>query len=326
MAVVLIKKNNFKQGLPAGFCWDQDSAKIVTDTSYSLLTDDKDFGGQSRSFEVNNAGDIEAIRDQLYSKPLVTVTKCSKRYKVYRGRGDAEGNREVEYLTMTDDFVVVLDTSHPDVRKSLDELFEKAKKLLSDNAKFVVVFDLDESAKLWYAQVPHENSDGKTAQAMGASFYLVHGAKPQGGCAGCFGCEQPAQKAMWVFCFPCCLVTGVPYLVCRKCIQNIKDVKISTRYHTREHNAVSPPGTNLMSLFQPATVVTSQYPNQQFPPQPYGQQQYPQPPPYPNPVPQYGQPPMTQPYSQQQQYPQPYPAQYNQPGYPVQEASYPTQY
>lgn len=324
MAVLLIKKDNFKQGLPAGFGWDQGAGKIVADTSYTLLTDDKDFGGQSRTFEVNNAGDIEAIRDQLYSKPLVAVTKCSKRYKVYRGRGDAEGNREVDYLTMTDDFVVVLNTSHPDVRKSLDELFEKAKKLLSDNAKFVVVFDLDESAKLWYGQVPHENSDGRSAQAMGASFYLVHGAEPQGNCAGCFGCEQPVQKAMWVICFPCCLVTGVPYLVCRKCVQNIKDVKISTRFHTREHNAVSAPGTNLMSLFQPATqvvatVVTSQYPNQQFPLQQLPQQ-YPQP----NPVPQYGQPPMTQPYSQQ--YPQPYPAQYNQPGYPAQQAPYPAQY
>lgn len=310
MAVLLIKKCNFKQGLPAAFGWDQGSRKIVVDESCSLVTDDKDFGGQSRTFEVNNVSDVDAIKDQLCNKPLVAVAQCSKQYKVYRGRGDPEGNREVDYFTMADDFVVVLNTANPDVRKSLDELFEKAKKLLDENAKFVVVFDLDESVKLWYAQVPHENSEGRTAQAMGASFYIAHGAKPQSNCAGCFGCEQPVQKAMWIVCFPCCLVSGVPYLICRKCVQNIKDVKISTRFHSQEQNAIIPPGTNLMSLFHSppqvvSTVVTSPYSGQQYSLQPYSHPSV-----------------QTNPYSmvpqaQFGQYPQPYTGQYNPQSGPV---------
>ncbi|CAB4026439.1 Hypothetical predicted protein [Paramuricea clavata] len=130
MAVLLIKKSKFKQGLPGGFGWNQASQRINVDQSYNLVTDDKEFAGQTRSFEVNNVDEIEAIKNQILSKPLISVAKCSKQYKEYRGGRDSEGNRQVEYHTMTDDFVVVLNTSHPEVRRVLDETFEKAKQLM----------------------------------------------------------------------------------------------------------------------------------------------------------------------------------------------------
>lgn len=313
MAVLLIKKSKFKQGLPGGFGWNQASQRINVDQSFNLVTDDKEFAGQTRSFEVNNVDEIEAIKNQILSKPLISVAKCSKQYKEHRGGRDSEGNREVEYHTMTDDFVVVLNTSHPEVRRVLDETFEKAKQLMQENAKFVVAFDLDDSTKTWYGQVPHANSDGKTAQSVGASFYIVHDAAPECSCAQAFfGCEQPVQKAMWCVCFPCCLLTGIPYHACRKCVQNIKDVKIPARFHTQEYNNVCPPGTNLLSLFQApqqvvATMVT-QYPGHQYPAQQYAPPPYGQPPAQPG----YNQPPMPM-----QQYPQ-YPQQGNQ-----QQAPYP---
>ena len=320
MAVLLIKTSKFKQALPAGFGWNQASQRITVDQSYNLVTDHKEFAGQPRSFQVNNVSEVEAIRDQILSKPLITVAQCSKQYKEYRGTRDSEGNREVEYHTMTDEFVVVLNTSNPEVRRVLDEAFEKAKQLMSENAKFVLVFDLDDSTKTWYGQVQHANSDGKTAQSVGAGFYITHDASPQASCAQAFfGCEQPVQKMLWCVCFPCCLLTGVPYHVCRSCVQNIKDVKIPARFHTQEYNNVCPPGVNLLSLFQSpqqvVTTVVSQYPSpQQYPPPSYGQpvaqpgynqvpmQQYPQ---YPQ-----------QNYQQQAPYPQ-YPQQNYQQQYPT---------
>ena len=320
MAVLLIKKSKFKQGLPLGFGWNQASQRITVDQTYNLITDDKDFAGQARTFQVNNVNEIEAIKNEIFSKPLISVAKCSKQYKEYRAARTSEGNREVDYHTMTDEFVVVLNTSHPDVQRVLSETFDKAKELMQENAKFVVVFDLDDSTKTWYGQVPHANSDGKTAQSVGASFYIAHNASPEGNCAHAFfGCEQPVQKMLWCVCFPCCLLTGIPYHVCRKCVQNIKDAKIQARFYTQEYNNVCPPGINLLSLFQApqqvnTTVVTQhhgqQYPAQQYPPAPYAQ-----PPPqsgYNQPPPQsgYNQPPMPM-----QQYPQ-YPQQgYQQPPY-----------
>jgi hypothetical protein len=325
MAVLLIKKSKFKQGLPAGFGWNQASQQITVDQSYNLVTDDKEFAGQARAFEVNNVDEIEAIKNQIFSKPLISVAKCSKQYKEYRSGRDSEGNREVEYHTMIDEFVVVLNTSHPEVQRVLNETFEKAKQLMQENAKFVVVFDLDDSTKTWYGQVAHANSDGKTAQSVGASFYIVHNASPEANCAKAFfGCEQPVQIAMWCVCFPCCLLTGVPYHVCRKCIQNIKDEKIPARFHTQEYNNVCPPGANLLSLFQtPQQVVmtvTTQYPGQQYPPQQYAPPPYGQPPAQPG----YTQPPMAmqpqypqypqQGYQQQAPYPQPTPYNVQNPG------------
>lgn len=316
MAVLLIKKSKFKQGLPAGFGWNQASQRITVDQSYNLVTDDKEFAGQARAFEVNNIDDVEALKTQILSKPLVTIAKCTKQYKEYRSTRNEQGNRDVDYRTMTDEFVVVLNTSNPDVVRVLDETFEKAKQLLQENAKFVLVFDLDDSTKTWYGQIPHANSDGKTAQSIGASFYLTHNASPQGYWAnGCFGCEQPVQKAMWCICFPCCLFTGVPYHVCRKCVQNIKDERVQAQFYTQEYNNVCPQGINLLNLFQvpPQHVVTqvvTQHTGQQYPPQQYAPSPYGQPPVQPG----YNQPQMSAPqypqYPQQgyqQQYPQPMP-------------------
>lgn len=326
MAVLLIKKSKFKQGLPTGFSWNQASQRITVDESFNLVTDDKEFAGQPRSFQVNNIDEIEAIRHQTLSKPLISVAKCSKQYKEYRGTRNSEGNRDVEYHTMTDDFVVVLNTSHPDVRRVLDETFDKAKQLMLENAKFVVVFDLDDSTKTWYGQVPHANSDGRTAQSVGASFFIVHDAAPEGNCAHAFfGCEQPVQKALWCVCFPCCLFTGVPYHACRKCVQNIKDIKVPARFHTQEYNNVCPPGVNLLSLFQSTQqvvmTITTPYSGQQYPPQQHAPPPYGQPPVQPG----YNQPPMAM-----QQYPQYHQQGYQQaPPYPQQmpyNAQNPSQY
>lgn len=127
------------------------------------------------------------------------------------------------------EFVVSVNTSHPNIRRVLDEGFRKAEDMLNEKASFAVEFNFNPMILRWWKTQGVKRYDSmeclELTAAVGANFVVTN-------CSAVnhfFDCH-----AAWCACWPFYLLFAVPYKIWRHAFQGIRDIPV-----TMEGKAIS---------------------------------------------------------------------------------------
>jgi len=310
VVIAIEKKKDFLQNIPAGWKVDQHVNKITCqDNSVTVLSHDKEFTARDNFFEVTTIEELNIVRELIRSRPVLTTVKCSKSYNDRPERDQSSENDNSE--TVTDDYIVLINTAHPQMVDMFNKAFEQAEENLKEGKNFRITIAINKSLQIWYLQNKKVNGELKnTTWANFADIYLTCGTKEPTCADTCFSCQETIQKVLWCVCFPLFFLLVLPYWIYKRFVLGVIESKIEQPVPITYHENPFPMGFNIMNLLYPpgSTFTTITTYHQQPPPASLQQQTFYQP----------GYQPQPTGYQLPPGYDQPQPGYQQQPGYPTQ--------
>jgi len=246
-AISLEHKDDFCASPPFGFHVAENTGRMVCeDNSVIILVRDTKFEGRDVVIEVNNLQEVAAIRQLLSKKPIFTTAHCHQTLS-------KTSDQESSVMLKTVDFVVLINTSHPLIKDQFELALQRAEDLLKERKNFQITLAFSDSIQ------KHVDSEvsGMGQQIVGETkvwncdITIAHGLT-QPRCADhFFACKNNCQTALWCLCFPFCLVSGLPYLLYKKCFMGCKDETIKHQVPVTYHDGPFHFGFDILSLLYP---------------------------------------------------------------------------
>eukprot|EP00794_Sanderia_malayensis_P000493 gene493-1139_t len=244
-AIAVEKKDDFCASPP--FCWhlDPETGKMkCNDNSFIVMVRDSRFEGRDVTIEVSDAEEVLAVRKLLARKRIVTTAHCHTNL-VQPGSSSASDSN---LFLKTVDFVVIINTSHPLISSQLDAAFNRAEEFIKDGKMFRIKIAFSDSLRQYMDNVNSQEDTVTETLVWNCDIFITHGLSTPTCADHFFACKNSGQTALWFLCFPCCLVTGFPYILYKRCFGGIKEETIRYTVPVTYHDGPFMTGFDLHSL------------------------------------------------------------------------------
>ncbi|XP_031567626.1 uncharacterized protein LOC116302470 [Actinia tenebrosa] len=250
-SVILIAESTFRSFPPNCLIrGENDALSIAPSSVATVISSDVEFSNFPKCSVVQSVGNVEDIRRQICSKPLVLTVSCCKHVpqgQRLNSRGEYLSFRDKEWWLMSDNspwmnpytnpvwgtgttslygdewisprFVVIVDTTNPVIRQKLNEGFDRVSSLMAQQKNFALEFDFNPMILEWWKnQGPsrYDQIECLTLTAVTGATFTVTNSTP---IRHCFDCHT-----VWCVCWPAYCLIAIPYKIWRNLMNGIHDV------------------------------------------------------------------------------------------------------